>query len=79
MELQTGCIYLVDHEIKGMFYMEVKETNEVFTKGRIIRRKADEVKQNCVNCESDLIKIRNSLTTFRLHNLENVLVTAERI
>lgn len=66
MQLLTDHIYLVEHETKGIFYLDVKETNETWTKGRLIRRKADKLYGSCFVYENNLIVIRNSLCTFIL-------------
>ncbi len=78
MEILTGRIYFVEHEIKGAFYMEVQSSDEVFTVGRIIRRKTDKIQDSCMVCGSDLIKIRNSLSWFTLHDSSLELEAAER-
>jgi hypothetical protein len=56
----------VKHETNGTFYMDVKETNEIWTKGRLIRRKADDPKGSCFFSVNDQVKIDNSLCAFIL-------------
>ncbi len=78
MALQNGRIYFVEHEIKGTFYMDIQSSDKVFTVGRIIRRKADKIQDGCMVCGSDLIKIRNSLSKFTLHDSRVQQESAER-
>lgn len=66
MQLLTDHIYLVKHKTNGTFYMDVKETNETWTKGRLIRRKADDPKGSCFFSVNDQVKIDNSLCAFEL-------------
>lgn len=70
MKIMRDQIYLVDHEIRGVFYMKVKQTDETFTVGEINRRKGDKLESNSLVTDNNLIKIRNSLSVFNLINKE---------